>query len=136
MRVELRCLRAGELDHELVWLVVTVSAAILGVAWLSLHLPWPICTFRALTGLPCVTCGATHASLAFLHGHFGAALRFNPLIFAGICGVAIFDLYALLVLSTRSRRVRISFPKRGQRNLVLASLALVGLANWIYLLRQ
>ena len=136
MRVELRRLRAGELDHELIWLAVTVGAALSAILWLALHLPWPTCTFRALTGLPCVTCGATRASLAFLHGNLGAAWRFNPLIFAGICAVALFDAYALFVLGTGARRVRISLPKRGVRKLILVGLILAGLGNWIYLLRQ
>ena len=136
MRVEWRRLRAGELDHELVWLVVTVSAALAGSAWLALHLPWPICTFRALTGLPCVTCGATHASLSFLHGNLWAAFHFNPLVFVGICAVILFDLYALVVLSTGARRLRLSFPKARTRRVVLAAVVAAGLANWIYLLRQ
>ncbi len=136
MRVELRRLGAGELNHELIWLAVTVGAALSAILWLALHLPWPTCIFRALTGLPCVTCGATRASLAFLHGDFGVAWRFNPLIFVGICAVALFDVYALFVLSTGARRVRISLPKRGARKLVLAGVVLLGLGNWIYLLRQ
>ncbi|MEO5720034.1 MAG: DUF2752 domain-containing protein [Chthoniobacterales bacterium] len=136
MRVELRRLRAGEADHELIWLAVTVGAALVASAWLALQLPWPVCTFRSLTGVPCLTCGATHSSLAFLHGNFGAALRFNPLIFAGLCAVALFDLYALVVLVTRTRRVRVSFPNPRTRKWLLAVGLLIGFSNWIYLLRQ
>lgn len=136
MRVQLRRLRAGELDHELVWLSVTVSAALAGSAWLALHLPWPTCAFRALTGLPCVTCGATRASLSFLHGDLGSAFRLNPLVFLGLCAVLLFDLYAIFVLSTGARRVRLSFPRAGTRKVVLATVLAAGLANWIYLLRQ
>jgi hypothetical protein len=136
MRVELRRLRAGELDHELIWLVVTVAAAAAGLAWLTLHLPWPVCTFRALTGLPCVTCGATRSVLAFSQGDLGAAWRLNPLIFAGICSVVVFDVYALAVLCSGARRVRISLPRSGIRRLLIAVVAIAGAANWIYLLRQ
>ena len=136
VRVELRRLRAGELDHELIWLAITVGAALSAILWLALHLPWPTCTFRTLTGLPCVTCGATRASLAFIHGNFGDAWRFNPLIFAGLCAVVLFDVYALVVLSTGARRVRISLPKPGARKLIFAGMVLLGLGNWIYLLRQ
>lgn len=135
MRVELRRLRAGELDHELIWLAVTVGAAALGMIWLALKMPWPTCTFRALTGLPCVTCGATRASLSFFHGHLGAAWHFNPLVFVGLCAVALFDLYAAAVLTTGARRVRVSLPKRGVRKLALACVLLGGAGNWIYLLR-
>lgn len=136
MRVELRRLRPGELDHELIWLLVTVSAALLACAWLALHLPWPRCTFRALTGLPCVTCGATRSSLAFLHGNLATAWRFNPLVFVGLWAIAIFDLYALGVLSMRARRARVVSSNPRTRRWVLAAVVLAGLANWIYLLRQ
>ncbi len=136
MRVEWRRLRAGELDHELIWLLVTGSAAVLGFSWLALGLPWPTCSFRALTGWPCVTCGATRGALAFLHGEFAEAWRFNPLVFLGICAVIVFDLYALVVLTTRSRRVRVSLPRAGARKVVVAIVLLVGLANWLYVLRH
>ncbi len=133
--MEWRWLRADESDHELIWLAVTVSGALLALAWLALRLPWPGCTFRALTGLPCVTCGATRASLSFLHGELGAAWRFNPLIFLGLGAVLLFDLYALVVLVTGARRLRVAVPGRGLRRLLLAALLLAGLGNWIYLLR-
>jgi len=136
MRVELRRLRAGELDHELIWLAVTVGAAIAAVAWLALQLPWPVCTFRRLTGFPCLTCGATRASLALLHGDLAAAWRLNPLVFAAAWAVACFDLYALVVLSSGARRLRISWPNRMVRRLTLSAAGVVGLLNWIYLLQQ
>ena len=37
-----------------------------------------ICPFRALTGLPCLTCGMTHAWAAFLSGHFRQAFQYHP----------------------------------------------------------
>ncbi len=40
----------------------------------------PPCLFRSLTGLPCPTCGATHAVVALSHLDFGAALIANPLV--------------------------------------------------------
>ncbi len=119
----------------MIWLAVTVGAALLATTWLTLRLPWPTCTFRSLTGLPCVTCGATRASLSFFHGHLGAALHFNPLVFVGLCAIALFDLYAVLALTTGARRVRMSFPKTGTRKVALACVLIAGAGNWIYLLR-
>ena len=37
-----------------------------------------ICPFRALTGLPCLTCGMTHAWAAFLSGRFQRAFQYHP----------------------------------------------------------
>ena len=44
----------------------------------------PLCTFRQLVGLPCLTCGMTRAWVAMAHGHPGQGLGWNPL------GVALF----------------------------------------------
>ena len=136
MRVEFRRLRTGEPDHELIWLAVSIGAAIAGIAWLALQLPWPDCTFRRLTGFPCLTCGATRASLALLHGDVGAAWRLNPLVCVIAWTVACFDLYALIVLTSGARRFRICWPNRMVRRLALSALGLVGVMNWIYLLQQ
>ncbi len=135
MRFEWRRLRAGELDHELIWLAVTMCAALLALSWLALKLPWPVCTFRSLTGLPCVTCGATRAGLAFFHGHLGTAWQFNPLVFVGLCAIALYDLYAAVVLGARLPRVRVVIPERAVRKATLVGVLLAGVGNWIYLLR-
>jgi len=97
-------------------------------------LPWPRCAFHELTGLPCVTCGMTRSAIAFFQGHFLVALLWNPLVFAFLCGVTAFDLYAFTVIATRTPRVRIVFhtqtKKKYARGIVIVALAL----NWIYLL--
>jgi hypothetical protein len=134
MRFHWRPLRPGELDTELVWLCVTIASAGLAAVWLSLQLPTPQCTFRSLTGYPCVTCGATRGVMALLQGNVFAAWRLNPLVAVGLSAVAVFNLYALAVLLTGARRLRVSFTARAWKT----SLAIGGTAvllNWIYLLR-
>jgi hypothetical protein len=102
--------------------------------WFALHLPWPRCVFHELTGLPCLTCGATRAAMQFFHGNFLVALKWNPLAFAGLCAVSVFDVYAAIVLVTRAPRVRIAHLASAEKNflriVVVAFLAL----NWVYLL--
>src|SRR6266699_3615447 len=83
-----------EIDHELLWLSISLGSLGVAVLWFALGLPWPRCVFHELTGLPCVTCGMTRSAIQFFHGHFVAALRWNPLVFAFLCGVTAFDLYA------------------------------------------
>ena len=135
MRVQFRRLRPGELDHELLWLLVSVAAAGSMALWLALHLPWPLCTFRSITGLPCFTCGSTRAGIAFLQGDLGMAWRFNPLMSLAMGGMALFDLYALGVLLTGAPRLRIALSRFSARG-VVALLGAAALVNWIYLLRQ
>jgi Protein of unknown function (DUF2752) len=127
-------LKPTELDHELIWLVISLSSLGLTVSWWALGLPWPRCVFHDLTGLPCLTCGMTRSAIQFFHGHFVAAFKWNPLVFAGLCGLSVFNTYALAVLVTRAPRVRIvgftSAEKFHARTALLAMLAL----NWIYVL--
>ena len=134
MQVCIRRLTPREVDHELVWLSASLASLGMAVAWFTLGLPWPVCVFHELTGLPCVTCGMTRSAIAFFHGHFLDALRWNPLIFAFLCGVTAFDLYAFTVIVIRTPRLRIAFQteagKKSARMIVIAALAL----NWVYLL--
>jgi Protein of unknown function (DUF2752) len=134
MRLLSRRRSGNEPDHELIWLAVSVTSIMGGAAWLAMALPWPRCPFLALTGLPCVTCGATRSTIAFLHGDFLSALRWNPLAFVAFCALIAFDLYAATVLVGRTPRLRIvdwtATEKNAARIAVLSLLAL----NWIYLL--
>jgi hypothetical protein len=133
MRVYCRRLRATEVDHELIWLSVSVLSLTAAAVWLALGLPWPFCVFHGLTGLPCATCGMTRCGIQFFHGHFLAALKWNPVVFAVLCGVTAFDLYTLATLTTSAPRLRIAFCERDKkfaRGIVIGALAL----NWIYLL--
>src|SRR6266481_8233482 len=126
-------LEPGETDHELIWLAVSLGSLALATAWFTLGLPWPRCVFHDLTGLPCVTCGMTRSAIQFLHGHFFAALKWNPLVFALLWGVVAFDLYALVTLAMRGPRLRIVFrqaERKYARGVIVAVLAL----NWFYLL--
>ena len=136
MRLEWRRLRPGELDAELIWLCVTVAAAAIGWMWLALQLPVPRCTFRTLTGLPCVTCGATRGAMALMQGNVSAAFWLNPLVFAGMAAVVLFDLYAFAVLMARGPRLRVSFASRSARQVLVAMGCGVVFLNWLYLLRQ
>jgi hypothetical protein len=134
MRIVARHLGRGEIDYELIWLGASLVSLGIAAAWFVFGLPWPICMFHQLTGLPCVTCGMTRCGIQFFHGHFLAAFKWNPLVFAALCGVIAFDVYALATLVTRAPRLRIYFlnerAKRFVRVSVISALAL----NWTYLL--
>jgi uncharacterized protein DUF2752 len=122
------------IDYELVFLVATVGGAAGAASWLWLGLPWPHCAFLALTGRPCVTCGATRAALQLAHGHLAAALRFNPLVTLGYLAIALFDLYALAVLVARAPRLRAECFSNGEKIAIrIGVIALLAL-NWSYLL--
>src|SRR5947207_15703808 len=134
MRVMARRLGSNDLDHELIWLGVSSISLACAATWFALGLPWPRCLFHDLTGLPCITCGATRSAIQFFHGHFVAAWKWNPVVFIALCALSIFNTYTFLVLVLRAPRLRIEFQTTAERKyariLVVAALAL----NWVYLL--
>ena len=133
MRLRVRRLAPGEIDHELIWLGVSLVSLGVAAAWLTIGLPWPRCAFHDITGLPCVTCGMTRCGIQFFHAHFLAALKWNPLVFAFLCGVIAFDLYAFGALVTRAPRLRVALGP-AQRNYTRGIVIGALLLNWIYLL--
>lgn len=134
MQVLRRPLAPGEIDHELIWLSVSVASLGLAATWFAFGLPWPHCLFHDLTGRPCMTCGMTRSAIQFFHGHLLAAFQWNPLVFAALCGLSIFNAYAFIVLATRAPRLRIALWTRAEKKyarvIVITALAL----NWAYLL--
>jgi len=136
MQIACRQLTVSEIDHELLWLSVSLGGLIAAALWFALHLPWPHCVFHELTGLPCVTCGATRAAMQFFQGNFRVALKWNPLAFAGLCAVSVFDVYAAIVLTTRAPRLRIAHLTSAEKNFLRMVLVALLALNWIYLLSR
>src|SRR5450755_2735147 len=134
MQFARRCLVSGETDHELIWLSVSTGSLACAAGWLALGLPWPICIFHELTGLPCLTCGATRCTIAFLHGNFSVAWMWNPLAFLALGGVVLFDLYALIVLVFRMPRLRIVALTQRAKNFARLTAVVTLALNWIFLL--
>ena len=134
MQVCRRRLAHGELDYELIWLSVSLGSLVLAATWLAVGLPWPRCLFLTLTGYPCITCGMTRSAIQFFHGHFLAALQWNPLVFVALCGLSIFDAYAFVVLITRAPRLRILQFTPAEKTFLRVFAVVLLLSNWIYLL--
>ena len=134
MRLVCRRILPKELNHELLWLGVSTAVLVAGAVFLGLGLPWLGCPFRAVTGYPCLTCGATRCAIAFFHGNLSLAWSWNPLAFLALCGVMLFDLYAVIVLLARSPRLRVVEWTRAEKNAVRIAVIVLIAANWAYLL--
>jgi hypothetical protein len=134
MRLVWRRSAPGEFNHELVWLAVSLAALVGGAIWLGLHFPTLRCPFLAVTGYPCLTCGATRCAIAFLHGDFFTAWHWNPLALVALSGLAIFDIYAAIVLVTGAPRLRLIDWSRAEKNAVRIAVVALIAVNWIYLL--
>lgn len=134
MQLSCRPLKPGETDHELIWLAVSLGSLALAAAWLTVGLPWPRCAFHEITGLPCITCGMTRCGIQFFHGHFLAALKWNPLVFTALCSLTAFDLYAFATLAARGPRLRICFDTQTAKTFVRIAVVSALVLNWTYLL--
>jgi hypothetical protein len=136
MQLTRRRLAPNELDHELIWLAVSLGSLVMAAIWFALRLPWPHCVFLEVTGHPCVSCGATHAAIAFFHADFWSAWKWNPLAFLFLSGLSIFDAYAFAVLVIRGRRLRIGQFTPIEKIFVRFVAIILLLSNWIYLLSR
>ncbi len=95
-----------------------------------LALPYT-CPARGLLGIPCATCGMTHAFVALGHGDLAGALQASPLgavLAAGAWGFALLDL-ARLALGRPFPRV-----PAGALRLATGAGAVALLLNWAWLL--
>jgi hypothetical protein len=128
-----RRLRPGEFDHELIWLSVSVAAALIAWLWLTMRWPTPVCTFHELTGFACPGCGATRCVRYLFRGAWTAAFHVNPMIFITAIIFVIYDLYAAIVLAFRLPRLRLN-PMPSWLG-VSARFGIPGLIvmNWVWL---
>ena len=64
------------------WFAVAAVALALGLRVLGLLAPWlpplPPCPFKALTGIPCASCGLTRCVLALGAGKWAEAFHWHP----------------------------------------------------------
>jgi hypothetical protein len=96
--------------------------------------PTPLCTFHALSGLPCPTCGLTRGLRCLLRGDFFTALLFNPLAMICFVGLALYLLYAVIVVTAKLPRLRCEklSPKRAA--ILRWSVVFLVVINWSYLI--
>lgn len=108
------------------------ALAAVSVAVLHLdRLPILICVFRATTGIPCLTCGATRALGELATGDLSGALAMNPLATMAAFALVPWGV-ADLALMTRGRALSLQVAPSGARALRVLAVAAVA-ANWAYL---
>ena len=76
----------------------------------------------------------TRCGIQFFHGNFLAAFRWNPFVFAVLCGVIGFDVYALTTIIARMPRLRIHVSTQRAKTFLRVSVIFALALNWSYLL--
>ena len=114
---------------------IFLAIGVLGAAAVAvLHLdrlPIIVCVFRAATGIPCLTCGATRAAGLLVTGDVAGALAMNPLATLGALALVPWGL-ADLALVARGRALSVELaPPAAWAVRGLAIAAVIG--NWAYL---
>jgi hypothetical protein len=89
----------------------------------------PGCLFRAVTGIPCPTCGGTHALLALVRFDVPAALAWNPLVTLGVL-VFVFGGLIALARALGGRGIPDGAPPRWAGG----AAALAFAANWAFVI--
>jgi hypothetical protein len=96
------------------------------------RLPFTVCLFKALTGLPCPTCGSTRAVGRLVHLDLAGAIAMNPLATIGAMMLAIWAV-ADFGLLARGRALDVEVGRPLSRLVRVLAVAVVA-ANWLYLL--
>ena len=117
---------------------VEVFAAIAALSFLVARfvpvLGFPFtCPLKGLTGLPCATCGMTHAFVHLAHGDVGLAFRASPL---GAVLAAVAWLFALADAARVAAGAPLPVPsRRALRTATVAGIAAL-FVNWAWLLAR
>ena len=107
------------------WIALGAVASALGIRLLGLLAPWlpplPACPLKALTGIPCATCGLTRCMLALGQGRWLEAFHWHP---AAVVVLALLPLAGAwdLVRALRDRPYPPLPQGRGWRFLAVALL--------------
>lgn len=84
---------------RLPWVALLTLLAGAGLRLMALLSPWlgrlPACPLKAMTGLPCATCGLTRSMVALGGGRWSEAFHWHPVAVLGLAAlplIAIWDL--------------------------------------------
>jgi hypothetical protein len=82
-----------------------------------------LCPLRAVTGIPCPSCGLTRALAYLERGHMAQALKFHP--FSPLLLVLALALFGLLLLELATHKCIIRNPLKSRRSVYILLAAVV-----------
>jgi Protein of unknown function (DUF2752) len=132
MHVKLIKRKKGEVEYGIIYGGVSLVALFMARTMPVLSLA-PPCIFRALTGIPCPTCGATHSVVHLAQGEVSAAFMMNPLTTVCLTAAVIVFFYSLVALSFDLPKINIKLSLKEETTLRVSVIILI-LVQWVYLI--
>jgi hypothetical protein len=132
MRISLKYNNPGEIEFAIIYGLIAILA-LLSARVLPLQDILPPCPFRAITGIPCPSCGTTRSLVHLAHGDFAGSLILNPL-FSLVMITALFLFFARSACLPFNRSRITLTHTRCEGTLLRAGMAGIFLANWSYLI--
>jgi Protein of unknown function (DUF2752) len=96
---------------------------LLAFAWVTAPGGLVLCPLRAVTAIPCPSCGLTRALAHLERGHWAEAVRFHP--FAPLVFLLVLALVLMLFFELATGRAVIGNPLQNRRDVYLAFAGLV-----------
>jgi len=100
---------------------------------LALHLAR--CPWRELSGLPCPTCGGTHAAVSLARGRWSEGFTENPLVALGSLLFGLWVVFGLAATAVPALRRSISWDD-GEKRTARILAVLVILLTWAWEFRR
>ncbi len=132
MRFVLMRRQAGEIEFGIIYGLIALMALLAGRFLPVLSLV-PSCVFKALSGLPCPTCGSTRSIVCLSQGHVASALSMNPAAAVLAIGATLYLFYNLFTFASGAPRIRIALSNSEKDTLRRTAIYML-LANWLYLI--
>ncbi len=88
---------------------------LLAFDWVTSPQSLVLCPLRAVTGIPCPSCGLTRALAHLERGHWAEALKFHP--FSPLLFLLALVLIILLLLELATRKAIIASPLKSRRSI-------------------
>ena len=99
----------------LVLLVGSLLLPLLAFDWVTSPQALVLCPLRAVTAIPCPSCGLTRALAHLERGHLALALKFHP--FSPLILLLALALFILLLLELITQKCIIFNPLKNRRNI-------------------
>jgi hypothetical protein len=123
--------RSGEIEFGIIFGSLAIMALVVA-RYLPLMDIMPSCSFKALTGFPCPTCGTTRSLVNLAKGDLPGSLLMNPAFALGMILTVLLFIYNSIIVLFNTPRFALSLTRPESDTVRVAALALL-LLNWYYL---